>query len=237
MTRAVELDWNPSYRLVPSRFPPIGLFDSVASPQELEVAFALQALTNPRLRQEVGQLSLVPQEDRVAGPGSTPVMAAFCHLNPEGSRFSDGTWGVYYAANSLETAVAEVSFHRASFLSHTKQPAIDIDMRSYVGRIIQPLHDVRGRTGNTLHRPDDYGTQQAFARKLRATGAWGVVYRSVRNPEVGQCVAVFRPKAIRVPVTQGPHVTLRWDGDSIVSWYRKSELHEVASLPNKKTRS
>ena len=76
MTRAVELDWNPSYRLVPSRFPPIGLFDSVASPQELEVAFALQALTNPRLRQEVGQLSLVPQEDRVAGPGSTPVMAA-----------------------------------------------------------------------------------------------------------------------------------------------------------------
>ena len=31
-------------------------------------------------------------------------MAAFTHLNPEGSRFSDGSYGVYYAAHTLATA-------------------------------------------------------------------------------------------------------------------------------------
>jgi len=82
----------------------------------------LQALTHPRLRQELGEISLVPPAERVAGPGSTPVMAAFTHLNPRGSRFSDGSWGVYYAASSLDTAVAEVGFHCARFMTETQQP-------------------------------------------------------------------------------------------------------------------
>jgi hypothetical protein len=52
-------------------------------------------MTNPRLREEAGNLTLVPLEDRVSGPGTTPIMAAFTHLNPEGSRFSGGSFGVY----------------------------------------------------------------------------------------------------------------------------------------------
>ena len=54
-----------------------------------------------RLRQELGQLDLVPRERRISGPGTQPLMAAFTHLNPDGSRFSDGTYGVFYAARSL----------------------------------------------------------------------------------------------------------------------------------------
>ena len=226
MTRVAALDWNPCYRLIPSRFPPVGLFDAVATPQELDVVFALQALTNPRIRQELGALSLVPAEERVAGPGSTPVMAAFCHLNPQGSRFSDGSWGVYYGARTLATAVAEVGYHRAQFLSHTRQAAIDIDLRCYLAHIVQPLHDVRSRQWASLHQPDDYATPQAFARQLLASRAWGLVYNAVRDAG-GQCVAILRPKAIRLPVTQGPHVTLRWNGERIGDWYQKSGLQAM----------
>ena len=71
------------------------------------------------MRDELGELHARAPEERVSGPGATPVMAAFTHLNPEGSRFSDGTYGVYYAAHSLETAIAEVSHHRAVFLRRT----------------------------------------------------------------------------------------------------------------------
>ena len=46
------------YRLVNSKFPPIGLFDDVASLDEFEALYALQALTNPRLRNEAGDLGL-----------------------------------------------------------------------------------------------------------------------------------------------------------------------------------
>lgn len=70
------------------------MFDRIAKPADLEAVFAIEALTNPRLREELGVLRTVPKERRISGPGSTPVMAAFTHLNPEGRRFSDGTWGM-----------------------------------------------------------------------------------------------------------------------------------------------
>ena len=70
-------------------------------------------------------------------------MAAFTHLNPEGSRFSDGSYGVYYAAHELDTAIAEVSHHRAVFLSRTAEAAIDIDLRLVTATLDAPLHDLR----------------------------------------------------------------------------------------------
>ena len=115
-----QVDWKPSCRLIASRYPTIGLYDAIADPADLEVVFAIEALTNPRLRNELGELQLVPTDERLSGTGSTPIMAAFTHLNPEGSRFSDGSYGVYYAAHDLDTAIAEVSHHRAIFLSRTQ---------------------------------------------------------------------------------------------------------------------
>ena len=91
-----EIEWAECYRLVPSRFPPVSLFERVASADEFDAVFAVEMLTNPRLRQEAGAIDIVESAERVFGPGSTPVMGSFCHLNRDGSRFSDGTWGVYY---------------------------------------------------------------------------------------------------------------------------------------------
>lgn len=213
--------WRPSYRLVPSRFPPVSLFDDVATADELDAVYAVQALTNPRLRQELGEIDLVPKEERVLGPGSTPVMAAFTYLNRNGSRFSDGSWGVYYAAESLETAVAEVSLHCARFLAATKQPAIEVDYRAYVADIVMPLHDIRAAGWEHVHQADSYAESVALARELRAAGSWGLLYRSVRR-EGGECVAVFRPRAVQLPVVQGAHVSLAWDGERIAGWYGKS---------------
>jgi hypothetical protein len=217
------LGWQPSYRLVSSRFPPVSLFDRVARPEELDAVYAIQALTNPRLRDQLGQIQLVAPDERVVGEGSTPLMAAFCHLNPGGSRFSDGSWGVYYAADSLDAAVAEVGHHRARFLAATAEPALDMDYRAYVASVHAPLHDLRPARWQALHDPDDYRAPQQLARQLRAAGSWGLAYRSVRHPG-GQCVAVLRPRAITLPVVQGAHVTLQWDGQRIASWYRKSDL-------------
>lgn len=218
--------WRPSYRLVPSRFPPVSLFDDVASADELDAVYAVQALTNPRLRQELGEIELVPRQERVAGPGSTPVMAAFTYLNRDGSRFSDGSFGVYYAAESLETAVAEVSHHCARFLAATSQPPIEVDYRAYVADVVQPLHDVRGAGWEHVHRLDSYAESVALARELRAAGSWGLLYRSVRR-EGGECVAVLRPRAVQLPVVQGAHVSLAWDGQRIAGWYGKSAWHAV----------
>lgn len=220
--------WRPSYRLVPSRFPPVSLFDDVATADELDAVYAVQALTNPRLRQELGEIDVVPRDERVLGPGSTPVMAAFTYLNRNGSRFSDGSWGVYYAAESMETAVAEVSHHCGRFLGATRQPAIEVDYRAYVADIVMPMHDIRASGWEQVHQADSYAASVALARELRAAGSWGLLYRSVRR-EGGECVAVLRPRAVQLPVVQGAHVSLVWDGERIAGWYGKSAWQPVGT--------
>lgn len=221
------LDWGPTYRLVPSRFPPIPLFERVADPADLDVVYAVEALTNPRLRQEVGEITLVPPDERVAGPGSSAVMAAFTHLNPNGSRFTDGRYGVYYAARTLKTAVREVCHHQARFLAATKEPPLSIDLRCYKAAVRQPVHDLRGRQAEWpgVYDPDAYAAAQALGAALRAAGSWGVVYDSVRDPG-GECVGLFRPRALS-PAVQGQHVTLQWNGEQVESWYVKSELRRL----------
>ena len=80
-----RIEWKPCWRIIPSRFPPIQLFERVTDPDDLEAVFELDALTNPRLRDEAGDIELVPPKDRISGPATTIIMAAFTHLNPNGS--------------------------------------------------------------------------------------------------------------------------------------------------------
>ncbi len=217
--------WTPCYRLIPSRFPPTGLYDRVASPEDLDSVFAVEAMTNPRLRQEAGQLSLVTPEDRITGPGTQPIMAAFTHLNPEGSRFSDGTWGVYYAARSLDTAIAETMHHRAQFLERTREGPIEIDMRAYYADLRGELHDIRGRRDLAdVYDPVNHAPGQAMGRSLRSAGSNGVVYDSVRDPG-GECAGVFRAPVLSNCV-QGPHFGYCWDGRRIVTVYEKTQIRD-----------
>jgi hypothetical protein len=64
------VQWQPSYRLIASRYPTVSLYDAIADPADLDVVFAIESLTNPRLRNELGQLQLVPPEERVAAPAA-----------------------------------------------------------------------------------------------------------------------------------------------------------------------
>ena len=202
-------DWRQLHRLIPSHYPPISLFETIVDSDELDILFALEALTNDRLRQVVGAMHLVPSEERVSGPGSSPVMAAFTHVGVA-SRFTDGSYGVYYGANDLATAIAETVYHRELFLADTKEPDTELTMREYVGNVTLPLHDVRDADFKYLHVPDDYTETQAFARQLRGEGSNGLLYNSVRKPR-GECVAAFRPKTISIP-TQGGHFRYVWSG-------------------------
>ncbi len=154
-------------------------------------------------------------------------MSAFTHLNPEGSRFSDGSYGVYYAADSLETAIAEVSHHRAVFLRRTAEPAIDVDMRVILADLDAVLHDLRalGNVGAGLLDPDSYSASQAFGTGLRTTGSGGVVYPSVRHAE-GQCIGAFRARTLH-RARQGKHLALHWDGERITHWFEKTAPNPI----------
>jgi hypothetical protein len=216
-----EVHWHPCYRIVASRFPPISLFEDVADPADLDAVYAIEAMTNQRLRDEVGDLAFVPAEDRVTGPGTSAIMAAFTHLNPDGSRFTDGTFGVFYAALEVETAVAETRHHRARFMAATEEPAQELDMRVYAVDLDAALHDLRGFVEEppALYAPDGYVSGQMLSARLRSSGSNGLVYDSVRAIG-GQCAAIFRPRLLS-NCRQERHLCYVWDGQAIATIYGK----------------
>jgi len=212
ITGTIMLDWENQYRIISSKFPPVDFFEGMIDPELMDEIYLLEDRTNDRLRDEAGEISLVPKADRVSGPGSTPVMAAFTHIGND-SRFSDGTYGVYYGANSQKTAIEETRYHRAKFLSNTNEAPGEIDMRVYIGEVVKPMHDIRGAGYEPLLDPNDWKPGQAFGMKMKMDESWGLVYPSVRD-NGGECIAAFRPPAVSFP-RQGPHLSYVWDGKTI----------------------
>jgi hypothetical protein len=224
LPRRRRLRWRPCVRVIPSRFPPIQLFERVADAADVEAVIALESLTNDRLRDEAGEIRLVAPADRVAGPGAGYVMAPFTHPHPSGGRFSHADAGAYYAARTLRTAIAETSHHRAAFLRATAEGPMELDMRVLEATLDAPLHDIRGMRATlpAVYDADDYTASQALSRRLRSAGSDGVAYDSVRDAG-GQCVAVFRPRRIR-DCRDARHLTYVWDGTAIVAVYEKRSL-------------
>ena len=215
----------PCYRIVASRMPTINLFERVAKDEDWTALYELESMTNPRIRNQKGELKLVPADDRVSGPNASIVMAPFTHLAPQGTRFTDGTYGAYYAAESLETAIAETRHHSEIFLRATKEAPTEQEKRCYVADVSCELHDIRTRRRDLpeIYDPDSYSASQKLGRELRDAGSNGVAFESVRRTG-GECLAVFRPRLVQ-NVRQGVHLRYAWDGSSITRVYEIRALN------------
>lgn len=198
------------FRLIPSHYPPIQLFENLLDPDELEAAYYLESLTNDRLRDEVGDIALVSPEDRVTGPGTSAIMAAFTHTGIA-SRFSSGNYGVYYAGLTLDTALAESRHSRERFLSDTDEEALVLTMRCYECRVDAELVDLRG--DEACHQ-EEWGNAQAQGLLIKTQDELGILYRSVRHSG-GENIAILRPPALIPPANQTKHYHYHWNGQEI----------------------
>lgn len=213
--------WLQATRIIASRHPPIQLFERVSpDPGVWEALVAAEMLVNPRIRDEVGEISQVAPEERVSGPGASYVMAAFTHLNPRGSRFSDGTYGVYYAGREFETALRETAYHFAHIAGDSMDGPRYEDMRVLVSSIDARFHDLETLPRAAQERlldPKSYAASQPFGAWLREAGSNGIIYPSVRNAG-GRAVAAFRPKAVGSPV-QTKHLKYHYDGQRVAQYF------------------
>lgn len=123
--------------------------------------------------------------------------AAFCHAHPAGSRFNGLERGAWYAAFELETAATEVAYHKSRELQEinwSEPEAFSFD--DYLADFRAEFHDIRG---DEAHREcldrNSYGSSQAVARALLASGSSGLVYPSVRHAN-GTCLVCFRPALV-----------------------------------------
>lgn len=215
--RVARIEWNAAVRIIRSAFPPIDLFEDIADPADWPLLISAEQKTNPRLMVTIGNLDLVPADRRVGGSGATYLMAPFTHASPDRpSRFTDGTYGVLYAANGFETALFETIHHHGLFMARTKEaPGWTSQFREIVLTIGADLHDLRSAGGDIAVAldPDSYTASQAIAANFRRTRSEGIVYQSVRHPD-GQCAALFYPDLASNPV-QGRHLNYHWNGKRV----------------------
>lgn len=236
-----RVTWERTHRLILSHFPPIDLYDDIADPADWDAISCAVQRTNPRLAESYGALGTIPVERRIAGEGASWVMAAFVHFSPDRpSRFSDGSYGVYYAGDSLETALHEHCFHMARFYAATAQPEGWVsEVRQLIGAIDAELVDLRGPEGLPFLNPDptQYEPSQRLSRDLRGSGADGICYPSLRNPG-GECIAAFWPNVVSVAI-QGDHFRYHWTGTRIdfirqITGKRQILVLEAAPEPDRK---
>jgi hypothetical protein len=202
-------------RFIPSRFPPVGILDTISDPYDLQYIIELENWTNDRLSSELGLIMTIPAAEWVVGvPNATAVMAAYCHPHAEGGRFNSNTRGAWYAGLSLDTAIQETIFHRTKELEEIGVFETRVEMRQYLADFECEFHDVRASpTYDELHDPNSYKAGQALGDTLLQSGSNGVFYRSVRHTG-GECIGCFRPKLV-LNVRPAAHFEYKWEGGRV----------------------
>ena len=203
-----------AYRLVNSKFPPIALFDDVANPEEFEALYQIQALTNPRLQNEVGRIELIPRSEIPFGiTGCSYAIAPFTHVNPDGSRFSNGSFGVLYLAATMEAALAEVHHHQDKYWSNIQ----NLNYERFVFRGLSCSfvdHSMKDATSlpmsHSIYDPDDYTYARSVGKIVKDAGHRGIRYNSVRMQGC-YCWALMSPKSVS-SIVQTAHYEMIWNG-------------------------
>lgn len=141
-----------------------------------------------------------------------------------GSRFRAETDpGVYYGAESVRTAGAELGYWRWKFL----RDAIDLEridpvahtaFRAEIACSVVDLQRPPLDADSAVWRhPTDYAPTQHFARIVREANIGGILYRSVRDPQAAWCLALLHPAGFAKPK---PHPEQQ-------TWYLAVSLEEV----------
>jgi hypothetical protein len=182
--------------------------------------------------------------ERLLDESKPPVPSAAAHLHwllftpfrypppPGGSRFrGPNEPGVFYAAEAIRTACAELGYWRWRHLQDS--PALNAmpTMPQTVFRVridtegvdlaTQPL--VRDRERWT--HPSDYAACQRFARTAREAGVGAIRYESVRDPKRGAGCAVLSPRVFVPPAPLAQQTWLLSVARDRVVWQRTHVLH------------
>ncbi len=196
MTDALSIPPRPAHRLIPSQFPPIGLFDTVATPADLSAVMELVGWTNDRLVTE--RINRLPRNEWVYGsPNASIVMAAFLHVAPGGMRFNGPDLGAWYAADNIRTAAAEVGHHLRRETVVRGAAAMRRRYRAYTATLLGDYLDIRGQQASRpeIYASESYAASQRFGEQIRTSGGAGVTYDSVRFIG-GTNVVAHRPRNI-----------------------------------------
>jgi RES domain len=121
----------------------------------------------------------------------------------QASRFSDGSYGVWYGSRTIETTVYESAWHWFNGLlrdADLQADTIAIERKIYGVNCTAALLDFRKAAGAfpAVLDPADYTYAQLIGRRIHDEGHPGLIVQSVRQRN-GENLAVFNPAVLRDP--------------------------------------
>jgi len=190
---------DDTHRLIPSRYSDESVLTTLSdNEKQLRDLFELEGATNDRLLGEANLLPGISVHELLFGVAYAHIVnAAFTHAHPDGSRFNGPERGAWYAGFKLETAQAEVAFHKAEELKEIdwNEPET-FTFDDYLADFRSDFHDLRGDASYAdCLDPNTYANSQRLAKELLAAASAGVLYPSVRHSS-GNCIACFRPALV-----------------------------------------
>lgn len=208
------------HRLIPSRFAEDE--DSVLAPiaddaHHLHELFELDNASNQRLLAESDRLPGIGIDELVFGiPHFRVINAAFTYPRPEGSRFNGPERGAWYCSFELETALAEVIFHKTVEYAEINFFHDSVRYQLYLADFSSEFHDLRLFENQLLYLdPQSYQDSQLLASQLLEAGSLGLIYPSVRKSD-GTNLCCFRP-ALVGDVRKTDRFELTWSGDKVAT--------------------
>lgn len=202
VTRDSQKDWH---RNIVSLRKSIDIFaDLVDDPGDVDVLMRHEMAVK-QTYQEPAIITRPFEEATIYDPIAAAIRWPFEH--PSFSRYSAGTFGVWYGAQSIETSVRETVHHfrkntlASQIAAQSTKPIIQ-ERRVHLVHCSAMLVDLRARVRKEpkLLHPDDYATCQALGSELRNAGMPGVITYSARHAK-SEVVAVFNPAVLSDPRT------------------------------------
>lgn len=137
----------------------------------------------------------------------------------QASRYSDGTYGVWYGSESVETTVYESVYHwykgLVSEAGYDRQVVI-AERKVYLvacGAALLDFRKASNEHADLLH-PSDYAFCQSAGARIHWEGHPGLLTPSVRRP-AGENVVIFNPDVLSNP-RHNCQLIYRLEGDLIV---------------------
>ena len=204
------------HRLIPSRYAEDQ--DSVLAPiadnsDHLKDLFEIDNATNQRLLAESDRLPGIGIDELVFGiPNFRVINAAFSYPRPQGSRFNGPDRGAWYCSFELETALAEVVFHKTVEYTEINYFNDSVSYQLYLANFSCEFHDIRELNRREKYLdPHSYQDSQLLSAQLLEQGSLGIIYPSVRKTG-GTNLACFRP-ALVGDVRKTDRFEFLWSGD------------------------
>lgn len=213
----VSGDW---FRLIPSRFPPVDIYQRIAANDRWPEIAKVEDLTNPRLQARTRITGTSEAGDTPSPQLQNWNHAPFTYPNPEGTHYFCNTVLCLELSDSLQTALAASVRRREAFLSQTGESAIGLDMRVLKVPVTGRFVDLRQEPLD-LSRKDRWLLGDALVE----AGVDGAIFMSPDRPTT-TCLGVLTNKVLGHSI-QTKHYRFVWDGARISKLYAFEDEKEL----------